>query len=190
MRDMRAWVAGAFGLVFGLFACSGGGTQVQAGPMPAGGEFTGVYHSPQYGEMHMIQNGDSVRGEYKQDERTGRINGTVDGNLMRFEWVEMKAMVANRPQETRGHGYFVYKVDPANGEHVIVGRWGLDDDDSQGGDWNAYKMKNREPQLSEESSGGESGGDYYDEGLDSEGDDEGDTGGDDFSGDEGGDDIF
>ena len=99
--------------------------------MPENGTFTGVYYSPQYGEMHMVQNGNAVVGKYKKDERGGKIQGEVDGDLMRFEWTEYKAMVSNRPQTTRGHGYFRYMVDASNGDHLLKGRWGLDDDDSQ-----------------------------------------------------------
>ncbi|MDH5672382.1 MAG: hypothetical protein OEZ06_09545 [Myxococcales bacterium] len=158
-----------------MLGCGGGGANVSAGPMPDGGNWTGVYFSPQYGEMHMVQSGTDIRGTYKKDERSGTLQGETDGNLMRFEWKEFKAMVSNRPQETVGHGYFHYMIDPADGSHVLKGRWGLDDDDSGGGEWNAYRSKSREPDpdalVGKESSGGE-GGDYEDEEEESE--DEGD----------------
>lgn len=141
-----------------LFVGCGGGaaSNVSAGEMPDNGTFTGVYHSPQYGEMNLIQNGSAVAGEYKQEMRRGKIQGEAEGDLLRFEWTEYKAMVSNRPQETRGHGYFKYKVDPNNGDHVLMGEWGLGDNEAGGGQWNAYKQKNKEPHLSSESSGGES----------------------------------
>src|SRR5688572_25084220 len=101
-----------------LLACGSPEPKIVAGKMPEGGEFTGVYFSPQYGEMNMIQNGSAVIGEYKQDERFGKIQGEASGDLLKFEWTEKKALVSNRAQETRGRGYFRYKVDPANGEHV------------------------------------------------------------------------
>jgi hypothetical protein len=66
--------------------------------------------------------------------------------------------VSNRPQSTRGHGYFRYMVDPASGDHVLKGRWGLGDDDTDGGEWNAYKSKTREPDLDSLGGGGSSGG--------------------------------
>jgi hypothetical protein len=125
--------------------------------MPAEGTFTGVYFSPQYGEMNVIQNGTAVIGEYKQEMRTGKIQGEAAGDLLKFEWVEKKAMVSNRAQETRGHGYFRYLIDKSNGDHVIKGEWGLGDDLMGGGPWNGVKSKRREPKLSHESSsGGES----------------------------------
>jgi hypothetical protein len=146
-----------YGVLFALLwaGCGSGLPELKAGPMPSGGTFTGVDHSPQYGEMNMIQNGNSVVGEYKEDMRSGKIQGEAEGDLMRFEWTEEKAMVSNRAQETRGHGYFRYVVDPGNGDHVLKGEWGLGDQDRGGGPWNAYKSKGKEPKLTEHTSGGE-----------------------------------
>jgi hypothetical protein len=175
-------------------ACGGGNmAEVKAGPMPAEGNFSGVYFSPQYGEMHMVQNGSAVVGKYKKDEREGSIQGEAEGDLMRFEWKEMKAMVSNRPQETIGHGYFRYLVDPANGDHVLKGRWGLDDSDMNGGEWNAYKSRKLEPDLEkfggEPTAGGES---TDDEGGGDEGGESESSGGDEGGSEdeEEGDDIF
>lgn len=185
----------AFGLglaVLFLTACgSSGTTNLQVGTMPDGGSFQGVYFSPQYGEMHMVQNGNAVVGRYKKDERYGEIQGEADGSVMRFEWSEMKAMVSNRPTETRGHGYFKYLVDPSSGDHVLKGRWGLGDDDTAGGEWNAYKSKTREPDLDSigpgKTEGGEAGG--SDKGSSDEGSSEGGSS-DDSSGGEDEDEIF
>ncbi len=140
-----------------LSACGGGGVNIAAGSMPAGGSFSGVYHSPQYGDMNIIQNGSAVVGDYKSEMRSGKIQGEAEGDVMRFEWVESKAMIGNRPTETRGHGYFRYKIDKSNGDHVLTGEWGLGEAASGGGPWNAYKQKNKEPHLASEknSSGGE-----------------------------------
>lgn len=146
------------------FACGGSSSNVSAGPMPDGGNFSGVYFSPQYGEMHLVQNGSAVHGKYKKDERSGDLQGEAEGNLLRFEWKEYKAMISNRPQLTVGHGYFHYMVDPASGDHVLKGRWGNGDDDHQGGEWNAYKSRSRDPDLESISTGGgEGGGDELDE---------------------------
>jgi hypothetical protein len=136
-------------------ACGGGAPEIVAKSMPAGGNFTGVYFSPQYGEMNLVQNGSAVIGEYKQEMRSGKIQGEATGDLMRFEWVEHKAMVSNRAQEARGHGYFRYEIDKANGDNILKGEWGLGDAATGGGPWNAYKAKGKEPHLSNETSGGE-----------------------------------
>jgi hypothetical protein len=106
--------------------------------------------------MNVVQNGSAVIGEYKQEMRSGKIQGEASGDLLKFEWVEHKAMVSNRAQETRGHGYFRYVVDPANGDHILKGEWGLGDSMLGGGPWNAYKAKNKEPHLTQTTSGGDS----------------------------------
>lgn len=135
---------------------------VSAGTMPGGGNWSGVYFSQQYGEMNMVQNGSSVVGEFKQEQsmRSGKIQGEAEGDVLRFEWIEKKGMVSNRPTETRGHGYFRYQIDKGNGDHVLKGEWGLGEASSGGGPWIAYKQKNKEPHLSSEgrSSGGETTG--------------------------------
>jgi hypothetical protein len=157
---MRGIVILGLSVMLGLVVGCGGSTvSVQSAPMPEGGNWTGVYYSPQYGEMHLVQNGSAVMGRFKKDERSGDIQGEADGNLLEFEWVEYKAMVSNRPQQTKGHGYFQYMVDPNSGDHVIKGRWGIGDDSSNGGEWNAYRARNKEPDpdsLRDTTSGGES----------------------------------
>lgn len=133
-----------FAIVLGaasLLGCGASNPALTAGRMPDKGSFAGVYFSPQYGEMHLTQNGSAVTGEFTKDERSGKLQGEAQGDLLRFEWRENKAMIANRPQQTRGHGYFRYMVDASNGDHVLKGRWGLNDDDSSGGEWNAYKSR-------------------------------------------------
>jgi hypothetical protein len=168
--QMRSSVLSIFVVAsaFVALGCGGGGAaNVTAGPMPEGGTFTGEYYSPQYGEMHMIQNGSAVVGEYKHEQRSGKIQGEAEGDVLRFEWVERKAMVSNRPQESRGRGYFRYMIDSGSGDHVIKGEWGPGDQETGGGPWNAYRMKNKEPRLSgDDTSGGEGEGDSLDDSSD------------------------
>jgi hypothetical protein len=174
-NGMRGIVILGFSLMLGLVVgCGGGDSGVTSAAMPEGGNWSGVYYSPQYGEMHLVQNGGAVTGRFKKDERSGDIQGEADGNLLEFEWVEYKAMVSNRPQETKGHGYFQYLVDPNSGDHVLKGRWGMGDDDKGGGEWNAYRSRNKEPDpdsLREGTSGGEASDDDLDSDDSSESDD-------------------
>ncbi|MDQ3036332.1 MAG: hypothetical protein M3Y87_28290, partial [Myxococcota bacterium] len=118
--------------------CGGGGANVSAGPMPDSGTYTGIWHSPQYGEMHLVQTGTQVVGCYTKDERHGRIQGTVQGNLMRFEWSERREMVSGRPTLTRGRGYFQYAIG-GDGDHYATGEWGHDDNETGGGPWRAVR---------------------------------------------------
>lgn len=136
-----------------LGACSGGQARIpDKGPMPEGGTYTGVYFSPQYGEMHLIQTGHEVAGWYSQNERVGRIHGTVSGNVMHFVWEEKREMVPGKPEITRGHGYFVYHIDhEKRGEseyevHRLEGEWGMDNDETGGGPWTATKSLRRKPE--------------------------------------------
>ncbi len=142
-------------LVFAL-GC-GAGVNIAEGPMPQGGSYTGVWHSPQYGEMHMTQTGEEVTGEYRKDERSGRLQGRVQGNVMHFEWSEERELVAGRPVVTRGRGYFRYAIGE-DGDHYIRGEWGVDGSNRGGGEWNAVRdRRRRQPTLTSgrESEGGE-----------------------------------
>lgn len=138
-----------------LSACAGGSAAIRSkkGPMPEGGDFTGVWFSSEYGEMHLHQTDDRVAGWYKKNERLGKIQGTVEGNILRFEWEEKREMVMGKPTTTSGHGYFVYVIDKeergkAKYEvHRLEGEWGLGDDDTGGGEWTATKSRSREPQA-------------------------------------------
>jgi hypothetical protein len=171
--------------------CGGGinRANVSPGPMPDGETFTGVWHSPQYGDMQIVQTGNSVIGEYVHDERSGRIQGTVTGDLLRFEWTERRELVAGRPNTTRGRGYFRFQIGEDN-DRYIVGEWGHDDNETGGGPWRAVRDRRRRPSLSG-GSGGSSGGSTAGEEGEATGGDEfpdegGSGGGDAFPGGSGG----
>lgn len=150
-----------------LAACGGPSNlaDVTPEPMPEGESFTGVYQSVQYGEMHMVQTGVGVIGEFRKDDRSGTIQGTTDGNVLRFRWTQTRELVRGRPTESSGRGYFTY-VMGGDGRANLVGEWGLDDAEIGGGPWRAYKLRNREPELQELGTGG--GEDPGDEGADGE----------------------
>lgn len=171
-------------LSLAAIGCGGGSrANVSSGPMPEGGSYTGVWHSPQYGEMQMVQTGSQVVGCYVQNERSGRLQGTIHGNLMRFEWREQREMVVGRPTTTRGRGYFVYQVG-GDGDHYIEGEWGHDDNETGGGPWRAVRDRRRarrpNPECTQTSSGDEApqgdsfegggGGDSFDSGSTGSGD--------------------
>jgi hypothetical protein len=165
-----------------IAGCGGGGVNIPEGPMPEGGSYTGVWHSPQYGEMHMVQTGSSVVGEYTKDERRGTIQGTVQGNVMRFEWSEAREMVAGRPVTTRGRGYFRYQIE-GSGDHIIMGEWGVDNNASGGGEWNAARDRRRQPQLSGDRNSSDEGEVEAFDTAEGGSDSGGDSGGDDDLGD-------
>lgn len=136
----------ALGVALALAVGCGGSSihNIPQGPMPQGGSYTGVWHSPQYGAMNLVQTGTSVVGDYTKDERRGRIQGTVQGNVLRFEWSEQRELVAGRPIVTRGQGYFTYAIGE-DGDHYIRGQWGVDQNFTGGGEWNAVRDRRRQP---------------------------------------------
>ncbi|MCA9582616.1 MAG: hypothetical protein KC416_12535 [Myxococcales bacterium] len=140
---------GLLALFLVLPACGGasGTANVKPESMPPGASFTGVWFSPQYGEMHMRQSGGAVIGEYAKDMRTGRLQGTVTGNLLKFSWTEERELVQGRPTITRGRGYFRLVIGEDDRQNLL-GEWGIDNAEVGGGPWNAYLMRNRKPNLS------------------------------------------
>ncbi|MEM6957115.1 MAG: hypothetical protein AAF645_15605, partial [Myxococcota bacterium] len=89
--DSRVWA------IVMLTACGGGSANLTAGAMPPGRTFQGVWQSPQYGNMHVCVTGAQVVGDFEKDERRGTIQGTVQGDLMRFQWEEQRELVVGRP---------------------------------------------------------------------------------------------
>ena len=141
--------------------------------MPQGGSFHGVWQSPQYGNMHLCVTGAHVVGDYQKDERRGTIQGTVQGDVLRFQWEEKREMVVGRPSVTRGRGYFRLKIGEDTDQY-FEGEWGHDDSETGGGPWNGVKMRRGTPDRCNNSSGGEGGDDYDDYGDDGYDDDGGD----------------
>jgi uncharacterized membrane protein YgcG len=134
--------------IFAMHGCGGAPKHVVLiGTMPEGATFTGVWFSPQYGELHIEQNGSSAVGRYSKDERSGRLQGTIEGDVMRFEWTESRELIVGRPTLTKGHGYFRISKSDADETWNIDGRWGNDASEHDGGPWTAVKSKTRKPDI-------------------------------------------
>lgn len=156
MRPLnRSIVSVAWFVIVAGCGAAGGRADVSPGVMPEGGSFGGVWNSPQYGRMDMVQTGATIVGEYTKNERSGRLEGTVQGDLMRFTWSERRELVAGVPRLNRGHGYFRLVKD-AEG-FKLIGEWGHDDNETGGGPWNAIHTR-WVPHLSGGSGGTSSGG--------------------------------
>jgi predicted small secreted protein len=142
--------ASVLAVVVALAACGGGNTARTAskGPMPEGGTYTGIWYSPEYGEMHLIQTGSAVRGWFQLNERSGNLQGEVKGNVLKFRWEEKREMVVGKPTETKGRGYFVYDIETTEHGHQIhklLGEWGHDNAERGGGPWTATKARSGTP---------------------------------------------
>jgi hypothetical protein len=135
---------------------------ITQGPMPDGESFTGSYHSQQIGDLYLEQMGDIVTGQYEYDRAachaTGRVEGRVTGNLMRFTWTESQA-ACGRLQPLTGHGYFLFWKETTDDGAVnerLNGEWGVGDNDSGGGPWSAFRdrVRRQPPSQSGNATGG------------------------------------
>ena len=120
--------------------------QVKAGTMPDGESFTGVYFHPVYGDLHLVEDGSNVFGKWMRADhsRWGEMQGAKDGNLLHFTWKEHTIGLVGAGAESKGKGYFVYKM----GENVaeLDGQFGLNDDET-GADWHNVKQQRKSPDL-------------------------------------------
>lgn len=132
---------------------------VQAGDMPDGADWSGVYYSELYGYLHVVQDGNAVSGKWLRPvkDRWGELNGTATGDLIKFSWKE-HTIGSVGPNSTRtGKGYFKYKrPDGDNVDDTIVGQIGVGADET-GEPWDAVKQRNVNPDL--KSIGGTGAGD-------------------------------
>lgn len=130
--------------LLGASACGGSSANIMIGTMPQGRTYQGVWQSPQYGNMHLCVTGSQVFGDFEKDERRGQIQGTIQGDVLRFQWEESREMVVGRPTVTRGRGYFKLFIDE-NEDSRVEGEWGLDNDET-GAPWGAVLMRRRQPE--------------------------------------------
>lgn len=144
----------------GLVACSDGKdtkhAQIASGPMPEGESWTGVYFHPVYGYLHMQEEGSNVVGRWKRADQSkwGELSGTFKGNVLHYTWKEHTIGLVGPAAQTKGKGYFVYKMDKEN-RPVLDGQFGLNDDET-GSDWHNVKQARMQPDL--KSIGGDSEG--------------------------------
>jgi hypothetical protein len=94
--------------------------------------------------MHLCQSGKQVIGDYVKHERAGRIQGDLDGDLLVFQWEDRRELVSGKPQIRRGRGYFRIEIGE-DGDTYVKGEWGMDDDLTGGGPWNAVKLRRGQP---------------------------------------------
>ncbi len=138
---------------------SGKETSVQSGDMPAGGEWTGVWFSELYGNLHIVEENGKITGKWlrKVKDKWGELHGTVTGDLMKFSWVEHTIGGVGPNSSRSGKGYFKYKRPPGdNVDDTIVGEIGAGNDEV-GEPWDAVKQRNIKPDMS--SIGGTGAGD-------------------------------
>jgi hypothetical protein len=121
---------------------------VKAGSMPEGQDWQGVYYSPLYGYLHIMADGSSVNGGWRTaaGDAYGEMAGTIEGNLLKYEWKERRIGAVGADAIKKGKGYFLYTVPVAGEAAQIKGEWGLGESDA-GNTWEAVKQKNMPPDL-------------------------------------------
>jgi len=139
-------------LVLAAFSACGGAqvmtNPIEPGEPPEGMDFDGVWFS-NWGRLELTRNGDEVQGIYEGDRKKGRIDGEIDGDLLRYSWTEWELSLRGKPRETSGHGVFQYAITDVGGNirHEIKGTWGYGDSDMGGGKWEAAKSKKAKKKL-------------------------------------------
>jgi len=119
---------------------------VKAGDMPDGQAWSGVYFHPVFGNLNLVEDGNSVVGKWQRTDKSawGQLSGTKVGNVMHFQWTEHKYGLVGPSASVKGKGYFVYKVG-ADGIPALKGEYGLGDDEV-GSQWDCVKqMQGKEP---------------------------------------------
>lgn len=128
-------------LVLGAAACASPQTVPQPDPMPAGKSFSGIWYSPQFEHMHLRQSGDQVSGIYTY-KQGGRIEGTVEGNLLVIDWIEPGSKEEAR-RTMKGKAYL--QLVPKDDEAKLVGEWGYNEKTTGGGPWTAEYVRELQP---------------------------------------------
>jgi hypothetical protein len=122
---------------------------ISPGKMPEGGNWNGVYFNPVFGNLHLVQTGNSIAGRWKRTDGSawGEMNGPVQGNLYRFDWTEHKVGLVGPSSTSKGKGYFLYMRPPGdNIDDELKGEWGLNTDET-GNAWDGVKQRHVEPDL-------------------------------------------
>ncbi|HMA91533.1 MAG TPA: hypothetical protein VKP30_02560 [Polyangiaceae bacterium] len=133
--------------------CGGGKPKtpvLTAGEMPEGATWKGVYYSPIYGNLHLVEDGGEIKGAWRTvaGDSWGELTGKADGNLLRYEWVEHRIGMVGPSADRTGHGYFKYSRKATEGikePDQIQGEWGLAESET-GNVWKATRQTNMEPE--------------------------------------------
>ena len=127
-----------FLLLMGSWSC--GAKQKNAwdpGPAIRGLNLSGNWHSPDFGDMKLVQDRGIVSGTYKHPrgpDHNGRIRGTITGDVITLNWVQ-PGNVDAAIMPVKGKAY--WKIAPSG--RSLKGRWGFDQSIDDGGVWTAEK---------------------------------------------------
>jgi hypothetical protein len=119
---------------------------VKPGSLPEGGEWNGVYYSTRFGYLHLVSDNRSANGAWRTaaGDAWGELSGTIEGDVLKYEWTERKIGAIGADATKKGHGYFRYTIPKADEPHKIVGEWGLGESNA-GYPWEGVKQIRMEP---------------------------------------------
>jgi hypothetical protein len=120
---MRAIVFALAGVVATAQAVSGNTKRAACSDLHLVGAYTSSY-----GAVTLVQHDCRVTGTY-YDDASGRIAGRVDGNMIRYRWIEGSG----------GGGGLGVWVAASDGE--LFGRWGSVSSDRDGGAWDLEPVR-------------------------------------------------
>ncbi|MDF3066362.1 MAG: hypothetical protein K0R38_1963 [Polyangiaceae bacterium] len=125
MRLLRRTLSGL--MLSSALSCSAASpaaaTPPAPAPMPPGNNWRGLYQGPYHLILNIWAEGTRAQGNWRAvGDREGMFTGTVNGNLLVFDWTER----ARDKQETwSGSGYFVYSAAAPDRPAEIFGEWGM-----------------------------------------------------------------
>lgn len=120
---------------------------VASAPMPAGESFKGVWFNAFFGELHLVQEGDTVQGRYKSQQNGiwGKVRGKASGDVVHFEWEEYKTGAIGPGSKRKGKGWFKFSGPDETQPAKLKGGWGLDENETGGGSWDCVREKDVPP---------------------------------------------
>lgn len=113
--------------------CTGSAADLRPNPLPAGIDVTGKWDS-NWGRLVLTQTGPKLSGT--SDYNDGRLEGTVDGDLILFDWVQ-PGNPSEARQEAFGKGWFRISQDGLR----LEGKWGYGPEREGGGAWLAERVQ-------------------------------------------------
>ncbi|NLN61322.1 MAG: hypothetical protein GX146_00370 [Myxococcales bacterium] len=151
----NAFMMIAIALVAASLAACGGNPHrktLTPGNIHPDGSFDGVFHSEAYGRMEFTVNGDKAAGLYEGERHYGKIDGTINGDIMLFKWYQWNEDLSGKVRQSSGRGYFRYEVidegtvQQSRLTHFLKGEWGYGDDNA-GNPWEAVRHSNAKKML-------------------------------------------
>jgi len=125
--------------VMGCGAAPSQGNAFHPGAAIPGLNLSGRWYGQEFGDMELTQTGPKVTGRYEHPrgpEHNGTIRGDIEGDLLRIEWMQ-PGDTAAAVFPIRGRAAFRIAKDGK----TLDGRWGYEDNETDGGIWRAQKSQ-------------------------------------------------